>query len=66
MTERKSRRRGHKKVCAQEPKQREQMTVEIVFGDPDETQNPDAPADVADKPGQNGSPHQSNRVVFRF
>jgi len=60
------RRRGRKKLCAPQEQKREETVVEIVFGDPDEPPNPDAPADAAGSPRQNGSPSQSNRFVFRF
>jgi hypothetical protein len=67
MTEPKPRRRrGRRKVCDQQERKAEETIVEIVFGDPDETPNPDAPADTADNPGQNDSPSQPNRFVFRF
>ena len=67
MTESKPRRRrGRKKVCEHQEPKREETVVEIVFGDPGKTPDPDAPADAADNPGQNGSTSQPNRFVFRF
>ena len=69
MTERKrrSRRRGTRgKDCARARTKREEIVVEIVFGDPNEPPSPDPPANTADDDSQNGSESQTNRFVFRF
>lgn len=65
--ERRSRRREmRRKDCVQTQPEREDIVVEIVFGDPNEPPMTDPTAKAAGSDGQNGSPTLSSRVILRI
>ena len=65
--ERRSRRREmRRKDCVQTQPDREDIVVEIVFGDPNEPPAADLTAKPAGNDSQNGSPTLSNRVILRI